>query len=60
MSLVPDTGGIHRAARDKWQTIQYALDDTGRTIRLCAILLTMSIACGTPFVVMLLARHWMG
>ena len=60
MSLVRDPGGMHRAPPEKWQAIQYALDDTARTIRLCAILLTMSIACGTPLVIMLLARHWMG
>jgi len=60
MSLVPDGTGIHLAAREKWQTIRYALDTTARTVRLIAILVTMSIACATPFVIMLLARHWVG
>jgi hypothetical protein len=57
MSVIPGGAGSHHAGRHKWETIRYALDDTGRTVRLCVILLTMSLACCTPFLIMTLARR---
>jgi hypothetical protein len=57
MSVIPGGAGSHHAGRHKWETIRYALDDTGRTVRLCVILLTMSLACCTPFLIMTPARR---
>jgi hypothetical protein len=35
-----------RSAGDRWETIRYAIDDTARTVRLCAIILvTSSLPC---------------
>jgi hypothetical protein len=55
MSLIPATTGLPQMGRHKWKTIRYAVDDTGRTVRLVAILLTMSIACTLPFLILALA-----
>ncbi len=59
MSLLPDACGTSRGW-PKWETIRYAISDTGRTIRLCAILLTISIASiiasGAPLLIMVLVH----
>ena len=60
MSLVPQGGGTNRAGQHKWRTIYYAIGSTARTIRLCAVLLTLSIASTVPFVIMALAHGWLG
>jgi hypothetical protein len=60
VSLIPAGPIMNHGGRDKRETIRYALDDTARTIRLVAIFVAVGIACSTPFLVMLLARHWMG
>lgn len=43
-----------QVASDKWGTIQYAIDSTARTVRLCVILLVASVP---PWVLALLIRH---
>jgi hypothetical protein len=60
--LAPRGGGLlreqRRAARHKWGTIRYAIDDTGRTVRLCVIL--VFLAAGTavaPVLIILLRGH---
>ena len=60
MSLIPPDAGTHRAGQHKWETIRYALDNNGRTIRLCIILLTMSAVTCIPFLIMTLAHGWLG
>ena len=44
----------------KWDTIYYAIGDTGRTIRLCAVLLAISISCIPPLLIMVLIHGWLG
>lgn len=45
-----------RTARDKWETIRYALDETSRTVRLVIIVLAMGLAPGVPLLLMLVFR----
>ena len=63
MSLLPNARGTHEGW-PKWETIRYAIGDTGRTIRLCAIFLTIGIvgvlASIVPPFIMLLVHSWMG
>jgi hypothetical protein len=51
---------LYKVAEPVWVTISYALDNTGRTVRLCAILLTMGIASIAPFLMMALVRTHIG
>ena len=60
MSLVSRGSGTHRAGEIKWETIRYALDQTSRTIRLCVILIVSSAATAAPFLILALARRWLG
>jgi hypothetical protein len=55
MSLIPATTALRQLGRYKWKTIRYAIDETDRTLRLIAILLTFSIACTLPFLILALA-----
>jgi len=41
----------------RWETIRYALDDNGRTIRLCVILLVVSLSPAVGIVAAVLAHH---
>ena len=43
MSLIPLGRGSHQAGRHRWKTVRYALEDDGRTRRLCRIVLAMSV-----------------
>ena len=45
----------HRPGTCRWETIQYALDSTARTVRLCVIMLVASVPPGA-FVWLLLHR----
>lgn len=45
----------HRSGACRWETIQYALDSTARTVRLCVIMLVASVPPGA-FVWLLLHR----
>jgi hypothetical protein len=47
----------------KWRTIHYAIGDTRRTIRLCAVLLALSvgtIGSAALILLMALAHGWLG
>jgi hypothetical protein len=61
MSVVPRPKG---GARQRWKTIRYALDDTGKTVRLCVIILTASVASvvasAVPFLIFVLVHGWLG
>jgi hypothetical protein len=39
---------------------RYALDSNARTTRLCVILLTLGITSTVPFLIMAVARGWLG
>jgi hypothetical protein len=61
MSLILQGGGeAHRTGLHKWETIGDAQRDTGRTIRLCVILLVMGLATSVPLVIMALVHVWLG
>lgn len=60
MSLIPPGAGIQRQGREMWETVRAAQDDTGRTVRLCVILLVMSLATSLPFLVIALTHVWRG
>jgi hypothetical protein len=45
---------IRRAAANRWDIIRYAIDDTARTVRLCAIILVTS---SFPCLLALLIHH---
>jgi hypothetical protein len=53
-------GGTGRAGQNRWETIRYALDQTSRTIPLCVILIVSSAATAVPFLILALARRWLG
>jgi hypothetical protein len=60
--LAPGGGSLLRerrhAARQKWETIRYAIDDTGRTIRLCFILAVLAVCTAVvPVSIALLHVH---
>lgn len=46
-----------QAAEGRWETIRYALDSTSRTVRLCVIVLVLSIPPGA-FTVLLIHHSW--
>jgi hypothetical protein len=56
--VVPRDDGTHRTGQ--WETIYHAIGDTARTVRLCAIILTIAIATAIPFLILALARRWLG
>jgi hypothetical protein len=45
---------FRQAGQGKWEIIQYAIDSTPRTIRLCVILIAASIP---PGLITLIVRH---
>jgi len=45
-----------QVAANRWATIQYALDSTARTVRLCVIVLVASIPPGV--LALLIHRSW--
>jgi hypothetical protein len=53
------TGDTH-AGSHKWEAVRVAIDSTARTVRLCVILLTMSVATAAPFLIVALAHRWLG
>jgi len=59
MSLVPAGRGDHQGCQYRWQAIMHAIDDTGRTIRLCAIVFMSGLALVLPVVITLLLRHYL-
>jgi hypothetical protein len=59
LSLIRTGAGLHRAGEQRWRTIRYALDDTGRTIRLCAILLAAALASVLPLLVVALLQLYL-
>lgn len=46
-----------QAAEGRWETIRYALDSTSRTVRLCVIMLVVSIPPGA-FTLLLIHHSW--
>ena len=50
-------GRRRQAAEGRWETIRYALDSTSRTVRLCVIMLVVSIPPGA-FTVLLIHHSW--
>jgi len=59
MSLVAAGRGDHHGCVYRWQTIRRAIDDTSRTIRLCAIFLVTGLAPAPSIVIVLLLRHYL-
>jgi hypothetical protein len=57
----PGGGGGPRPTRmRKWDVINRAIDDPGRTIRLCLVLLAAGIASAAPFLIAALIHGWLG
>jgi hypothetical protein len=57
MSL-PVRRGLDQGYASRWQTITHAINDTRRTVRLCAILLVTSLAPIPPVVITVLLHHY--
>lgn len=57
MSVIPGDSDRYKASVARWENIRYALDKTSRTIRLCVILLVMSIAAAVPLLILALAHQ---
>ena len=60
MTPTPGPGVLSQMAGQAWETIRTALDDNGRTTRLCVILLVRGIAVAAPFLVLALFRGNLG
>lgn len=59
MSLMPDGSGMHHSGGPMWHAIEVATDNTARTIRLIAVLLTFGITSTAPFLIMSLVHGWL-
>ena len=56
--IEPKANQPRRSAHQKWETIRYAIDNTGRTIRLCCIFVVLAAAPAVvPVVIILLHGH---
>jgi len=59
MSLMPPGPGIQHAGREMWVTVRDAQGDARRTLRLCVILLVMSLAGCLPLLAAALVHLWL-
>jgi hypothetical protein len=59
MSLIRPGDRLQRQGPEMWATVRDAQGDTGRTVRLCVILLVMSLATSAPVLIVALAHGWL-
>jgi hypothetical protein len=58
VSVIPGDGNRQTASAARWETIRYAIDDNGRTIRLVMILLVPMLSAIVSLLIMVLASHY--
>jgi hypothetical protein len=60
MAQILGPGGLSHKAGHAWETFRYACDNTGRTVRLCVMLLVSGVASVSPFLILALLRGYLG